>query len=75
MESAAGKTWDIPLAPVAKPNPTVFVSGITNGYTDVIGGDVDLPIVFHHSGLAEDAEFSIHFDNPNQAFGLSLFIA
>lgn len=62
--TAGGASWDVPLSPFIEASPTIAFdqNSITNGFTDTIGGDVSVPIIFHHTGSPAGAEFTIHYD-------------
>ncbi|MFI5263147.1 MAG: T9SS type A sorting domain-containing protein [Candidatus Kapaibacterium sp.] len=64
LVSTGGATWDIPLSLFIKPKPSLaFDQGsITNDFTDIIGGDISIPIVFLRTGSSGNAEFLIHYD-------------
>jgi hypothetical protein len=62
LVSVTGKSWDIPLAPDIKAKPTVAFGNISGGFTDVIGGDVTIPIHLIHSGITQDASFIVQYD-------------
>ena len=65
LVSAAGSSWDIPLAPFIKPMSTIGIdqTKLFNVTTDTIGGDVIIPIVLLHTGDPVDAQFTIHYDH------------
>ena len=65
--TAGGAARDIPISPFVKAKPTIAFDqkSITNAFTDIIGGDVTIPIVFLHSGSSGNAKFTIHYDSKS----------
>jgi photosystem II stability/assembly factor-like uncharacterized protein len=68
LVSATGRAWDVPLNPYVIPKSTIAFDNLSDAYTDVVGGDITIPIVFHSTGLPEDAGFSLHYDTTSLVY-------
>ena len=65
--TSGGVSFDIPLLSRIRQKPTLAFDRklITGEFTDIIGGDVSVPIAFIRSGSAGKAEFRIRFDTSS----------
>ncbi len=70
LVSSSGTSWDVPLSAFVKAKPMLSLDGatFTDISTDVIGEDISIPVIIHHSGGAYDAEFMIHYDSTSMIY-------
>jgi photosystem II stability/assembly factor-like uncharacterized protein len=62
---ADGRITSVPLSTFVNGGSIMFSQSILNGFTDTIGGDVEIAIALTHSGSPENAEFTIHYDTAS----------